>query len=333
MSKPKVFVTRRLPKLALELLGKETDFEVNPEDRVLKKEEIIAGVKEKDALLCMLTDKVDAEVMDASRRLKVISNCAVGFDNIDVNAATKKGIAVSNTPGVLTETTADLTWALLMAVARRIVKADEYVRTEKWDGWAPMLFLGEDVHGKTLGIIGLGRIGLAMARRAKGFDMKVLYHDVRRKERLEKELGIKYVSFDELLRESDFITCHVPLLPSTYHLIGERELKLMKRSAYLINTSRGPVVDELALVKSLEEGQIAGTALDVFENEPRIPKELIKMDNVVLMPHIGSASVETRTKMATIAVENLLSVLRGKVPPNLVNPEIIKTTQQNIRKF
>jgi len=324
LSKPKVFVTRRLPKLALELLGKETDFELNPEDRVLRKGEIIAGVKEKDALLCLLTDKVDAEVMDASGRLKVISNCAAGFDNIDVNAATKKGIVVTNTPGVLTETTADLTWALLMAVARRIVKSDEYVRTGKWDSWAPMLFLGEDVHGKTLGIIGLGRIGSAVARRAKGFDMKVLYHDVQREERLEKELGIKYVSLDELLRESDFITCHVPLLPSTHHLIGERELKLMKRSAYLINTSRGPVVDELALVKSLEEGQIAGAALDVFENEPRVPRELIKMDNVVLTPHIGSASVETRTKMAMMAVENLLSVLKGKVPPNLVNPEILK---------
>lgn len=324
MSKPKVFVTRKLPKPALELLEKETDFEMNPEDRILEKHEIKEGLKGKDALLCLLTDKIDAEIMEASDRLKVISNCAVGFDNIEVAEATKRGIAVTNTPGVLTETTADLSWALLMAVARRIPEAERYLREGKWKGWAPMLFLGHDVYGKTLGIVGLGRIGSAMARRAKGFDMKILYHDIQRNEQLEKELGARYVSLEELLRESDFVTLHVPLSPETYHLIGKEKLELMKPTAFLINTSRGPVVDEEALIEVLQAGKIAGAALDVYEKEPFVPKKLIKLDNVVLVPHIGSASVETRTKMALMAVENLITVLRGKVPPNLVNPEVIE---------
>lgn len=324
MKRPKVFVTRRLPEPALEVLGKETDFEINPEDRVLTKKEIIAGVKDKDALLCLLTDKIDSEIMDASSRLKVISNYAVGFDNIDVKEATKRGIAVTNTPGVLTETTADLTWALLLAVARRIVEADNFVRAGKWKGWAPMQLLGTDVHGKTLGIVGLGRIGAAVARRAIGFNMKIVYYDERRNEEAEKELGIKHVTLDELLKTSDFVTIHVPLLPTTHHLIGERELNMMKPTAYLINTARGPVIDERALIKALQERKIAGAALDVFEREPEVPQELIKMSNVILVPHIGSASVETRTKMAMIAVENLLAVLRGEIPKNLVNPEVIE---------
>ena len=321
--KPKVFVTRKLPA-GLELLGEETELEVNPEDRALKREELIEGVKGKDALLCLLMDKIDAEVMEASGRLKVISNYAVGFDNIEVAEATKRGIAVTNTPGVLTETTADLAWAILMSVARRVVESDRFLRAGKWKEWAPSLFLGRDVFGKILGIIGLGRIGAAMARRAKGFDMKVLYYNPRRKEELEEELGVEYVSLEELLKRSDFVTLHVPLLPGTRHLIGERELGLMKPTAFLVNTSRGPVVDEKALIKALQEGRIAGAALDVYEEEPKVPQALMALDNVVLVPHIGSASVETRTKMALMAVENLLAVLKGKVPPNLVNPEVIE---------
>lgn len=318
----KVFVTRALPIPALNLLRKETEVTVNPEDRQLTKEEIIEGLKGKDALLCLLTDKIDAEIMDCTR-LRVISNYAVGYDNIDVEAATKRGIPVTNTPGVLTETVADLTWALLMAIARRIVESDKHVRSGKWKGWSPMLLLGSDVYGKTLGIVGLGRVGSAVARRARGFGMKILYHSAHRKEELEKELGLECVRLRELLRRSDYVTLHVPLLPSTRHLIGEKELELMKESACLVNTSRGPVVDEEALIKALRGKRIAGAALDVYENEPSVPDALIELNNVVLTPHIGSASSETRTKMAFMAVENLLSVLRGEVPPNLVNREVL----------
>ncbi|HID90826.1 TPA: D-glycerate dehydrogenase [Candidatus Bathyarchaeota archaeon] len=322
----KVFVTRRIPEPGLELLRKECEVTINPEDRVLAKDEIIKNVKGKDGLLCLLTDKIDAEVMDAEPKLKVISNYAVGYDNIDVEAATKRGIAVTNTPGVLTDAVADLAWALLMSIARRIVEADRFVRAGRWKGWAPMLMLGGAVHGRTLGIVGLGRIGSAVARRARGFDMKVLYHDVVRREGLERELGLEHVPLEELLRRSDYVTLHVPLLPATYHLIGERELGLMKRSAYLINTSRGPVVDEAALARALEEGRIAGAALDVYEREPKVHESLLRLDNVVLVPHIGSATIETRTKMAMMAAENLLAVLKGKIPPSLVNKEVLKVT-------
>ncbi len=323
MTKPKVFVTRKLPEPARKLLEEKTDLEINPEDSALSKRGIIDGVRGKDALLCLLTDKIDAEVMSAGARLRVISNYAVGFDNIDVGEATRMGIAVTNTPGVLTETTADLTWVLLMAVARRIVEADNFLRAGKWRGWAPMLFLGQDVHGKTLGIVGLGRIGAAMAKRAKGFDMKLLYNDAQRNEELEREFGIEFVAIDQLLKRSDYVSIHLPSLPTTRHFIGEAEFKLMKPTAYLINTSRGPVVDEQALIKALQNGKIAGAALDVFEREPEVPKELIKLSNVVLVPHIGSASVETRTRMAMMAVENLLAVVKGETPKNLVNPEVV----------
>lgn len=319
----RVFVTRLLPGPALEVLRKKCEVEVNKEDRVLTKREIIEGVRGKDGLLCLLTDRIDAEVMDAGApTLKVISNYAVGFDNIDVPEATRRGIAVTNTPGVLTETTADLTWALLMAIARRIVEADKFVRKGGWKGWAPSLFLGRDVYGKTLGIVGLGRIGKAVARRAAGFEMKVLYFDVRRDEKAEKELGIRFVSLEELLRESDFVSIHVPLAKETWHLIGEKELRLMKPAAFLVNVARGPIVDEAALIRALREHWIAGAALDVYEKEPYVPPELLQLENTVLLPHLGSASVETREKMAMMAVENLLAVLESRIPPNLVNPEV-----------
>lgn len=321
--KPKVFVTRKLPA-GLDLLEEETELKVSPEDRVLERKELIDHIKGQDALLCSLADRIDAEVMDAGEHLKVISNYAVGFDNIEVAEATKRGIAVTNTPGVLTETTAELVWALLMAVARRIAEADRFLRSGKWQGWAPMLFLGRDIWGKVLGIVGLGRIGTAVAKRAKGFNMEILYYSPRRKQKLERELGVEYVPLEELLRRSDFVTLHMPLLPDTYHLIGERELELMKTTAFLINASRGPVVDENALIKALQEGKIAGAALDVYEKEPEVPSALKELSNAVLVPHIGSASVETRTKMAMVAIENLLAVLKGKVPQNLVNPEVIK---------
>ena len=324
MTKPKVYVTRLLPGGALDRLREECEVDLNTEDRAPSKEEMIEHVRGKDGLLCLLTDKVDSEVMDAAGpNLKVISNYAVGFDNIDVEAATERGIVVTNTPGVLTETTADLAWALLMAVARRIVEADKFTRAGKFKGWSPTLLLGTDVYGKTLGIIGFGRIGRAVARRAKGFDMRVLYYDVERApEEVERELNAQYVDLETLLKESDYISIHTPLTPETRHMIGERELRMMKPTAYLINTARGPIVDEAALVRALKEGWIKGAALDVFENEPELTPGLAELDNVVLAPHIGSASTETRSKMADMAVDNLLSVLRGERPENIVNPEV-----------
>ncbi|HEX29262.1 TPA: D-glycerate dehydrogenase [Candidatus Poribacteria bacterium] len=320
----KVYVTRRLPQPAIDMLEERFDVEIYPEDRAIPREVLMEKVKGIDALLPLLTDKVDAEVMDAAgENLKIIANYAVGYDNIDVDAATKRKIAVTNTPGVLTETTADMAWALMFAVARRVVEADKFTRAGKFKGWGPMMFLGGDVYGKTLGVVGVGRIGSAVAKRAKGFNMRVLYTDVVRNEEIEKEVGAKKVELDELLRESDFVTLHVPLMPSTRHLIGERELKLMKKTAYLINTSRGPVVDERALVEALRKGEIAGAGLDVYENEPELSPGLAELDNVVLTPHIASASVETRTRMATLAAENIIAFFEGKRPPTIVNPEVL----------
>ena len=319
----KVFVTRRIPEPGLDMLREHCEVELNEEDRVLTKEEIIQGVKGKDALLCLLTDDIDGEIMDANPNLKVIANYAVGFNNIRVEEATKRGLPITNTPGVLTETTADMAWTLLMTAGRRIVEADKFTRDGKYKGWGPMLLLGYDIYGKTLGLIGLGRIGEAMIKRAHGFDMKILYFDAnRRSPEEEKELGIEYRELDQLLAEADYVSLHVPLLPSTKHLIGEREFGLMKESAILVNSARGPIVDEKALVKALREGQIAGAGLDVYENEPALEPGLAELQNVVLAPHTASATRETRTKMATMAAENLLAALQGKVPPNIVNPEV-----------
>jgi len=323
MSKPKVFVTQNIPQAGLDLLMKECEVFVNKEDRVLSKGEIIERLKGMDGMVCLLTDAIDGEIMDAEPNLKVISNYAVGFNNIDVDAATERGIPVTNTPGVLTETTADFAWALLMAIARRVVEADKFTREGKFKGWRPQLLLGSDVYGKTIGIVGMGRIGQAMARRARGFDMNILYYDEYRPDpEVEKELGLTYVPFDELLQKADYVSIHVPLMESTHHLIGERELKLMKKTAYLINSARGPIVDEKALVKALQEKEIAGAGLDVFEDEPELAPGLAELDNVVIAPHIASATVETRSKMATMAAEGCLSVLKGEKPVNLVNEEV-----------
>lgn len=322
----KVYITRRIPQPGIDMIAKEHEVEINPYDRVLTREELLKVVKGKDGILSLLTDKIDAEVFDAAGpQLKVVSNYAVGYDNIDVNEATRRRIVVTNTPGVLTETTADLAWALIMAVARRIVEADKFTRAGKYEGWAPMLFLGQDVFGKTLGIIGMGRIGQTVARRAKGFNMKILYNDIKRiPEETERELDATFVSLDELLENSDFVSLHTFLSPETHHLINEDRLKKMKKTAYLINTSRGPVVDESALVKALKEGWIAGAGLDVYEFEPKLVSGLAECENAVILPHIASASVETRTKMATMAAENLLAVLANKRPPNPVNPEVLE---------
>ena len=319
----KVLVTRKLPDKAMKLLYETYDVELNPWDRVMTEDELIEGIRDKQGLLCLLTDNISAEIMDEAKNLKVISNYAVGFNNINVKAATERGIPVTNTPGVLTETTADLAWALLMATARRVVEADAFMRKGAYKGWGPMLFLGGDVYGKTLGLIGMGRIGSAVARRAVGFNMRILYYDMNRlPEDEEKVLNLEYADFDEILRSSDFVSLHVPLVPSTKHLIGTRELSLMKPTSYLINTSRGPVVDEKALVEALRSKKIAGAGLDVYENEPEMAPGLAQLESVVLLPHIASASVDTRTKMGTIAACNLMTGLAGELPANCVNPEV-----------
>ncbi len=319
-----ILVTRQIPEAGIEILKKNfKNVIVNTKDRNLTYNELIKKVRGVDAILCLLNDRIDAKVIANMDKCKVISNYAVGFNNIDVEEATKRGIIVTNTPGVLTDATADLTWALILAVTRRIVEADKFVRKGKFKGWAPMLLLGSELAGKTLGIIGAGRIGTAVGLRAKGFKMKVLYFNLNKNETLEEEVGAKKVSLETLLKNSDIVTIHVPLTPKTKHLIGARELNLMKKGAYLINTSRGEVVDEKALIKALKTGKLAGAGLDVFEYEPFVPKELIELDNVVLTPHIGSATVETRTKMAVVAAENIVKVLSGKIPANVVNPEVL----------
>ncbi len=318
----KIFVTRKIPEPGLILLRKEHEIEVNPYDRVLTKKEIMQGLKGKDGLLCLLTDTIDEEVISSEPKLKMISSYAVGYNNIDVKEATKRGISVSNTPGVLTDATAEMAWSLLFSATRHIVEGDKFTRSGKFKGWDPMLLLGQGITGKTLGIIGAGRIGTCFALKSKGFNMKILYVDGKTDDTLENELGAKKVTLDTLLKKSDFISLHIPLLSSTHHLIGEQELRMMKKTAVLINTSRGPVIDEKALVKALKNGWIFGAGLDVYENEPHVEKELLKLNNVILQPHSASATVESRTKMAIMAAENMLTGLKGEMPPNCVNPDI-----------
>jgi len=323
--KPKVFVSRSIPEAGIKMLQKSCDVTISKKNRVLSKKELIAGVKGKDALLCLLTDKIDASVMKASKNLKVVANYAVGINNIDVKAATKLGIPVTNTPGVLTDSVADHACALLLATARRIPESDVYVRKGKYKGWEPKLFLGGDLAGKTLGIIGSGRIGSAVAERlANGFKMKVMYYDVKRNPFIEKSVKAKFSTIPQVLKQADFVSIHVPLLPTTHHLIGKKELGMMKKTAYLINTSRGPVIDEKALVLALKKGEIAGAAMDVFEKEPKLMPGLAKLPNVVLTPHTASATIYTRNAMSEIAAKNILAILKGKKAPNLVNTEILK---------
>jgi glyoxylate reductase len=327
VQKHKVFVTREIPERGLRIIKKRFDAEVWTDPTPPPKHVIIQKSAKVDALATLLTDTIDAEVFDAAPNLKIIAQFAVGYDNIDIKEATKRGIYVTNTPGVLTETTADFAWALLMVVARRVVEADKYIRSGKWEvGWHPTMILGRDVYGATLGIVGLGRIGAAVAKRATGFDMRTLYYSATRKPDLEKTLGLVFTDLDTLLQKSDFVSIHVPLMKKTYHLIDERKLKLMKKTASLINNSRGPVVDEKALYKALTEGWIAGAALDVFEQEPTsVDNPLLKLDNVVVAPHISSSSHETRSRMAEMVAENLIAFFEGRIPPNLVNREVLKT--------
>lgn len=327
MPKPKVYVTRLLPERGLTKIRQNFDTEVWEEYGPPPKRVIVEKVSDIDGLVPLLSDPIDAEVFDAAPKLKIVAQMAVGFDNIDIKEATRRCIYVTNTPEVLTETTADFAWALLMAIARRVVEADKYVRTGQWKvSWHPSMLLGRDVHGATLGIVGAGRIGAALARRAKGFDMKILYYDVVPRPDLEKDLGAKHVDLDTLFRESDFVSVHVPLMKETYHLVDARKLSLMKKTAYLINNSIGPTVDEKALYDALKEGRIAGAGLDVFEQEPTpTSNPLLRLENVVVAPHISSASHETRSKMAEMAADNAIAFFEGKKPPNLVNPEVLQT--------
>jgi len=328
--KPKVYVTREMPERGLSIIKERFEAEVWSDYAPPPKKTIIEKAAKVDALATLLSDKIDAEVFDAAPNLKIVAQMAVGFDNIDVNEATKRGIYVTNTPGVLTETTADFAWALLMAVARRVVEADKYVRMGKWKvGWHPMMMQGRDIYGATIGIVGLGRIGCAIAKRAKGFDMTVLYFDVVRRPDFEKEYNIQFTELDTLFQKADFVTIHLPLTKETYHLVDEKKLRLMKKTAYLINNARGPIVNEKALYKALKEGWIAGAAFDVFEQEPTsVQNPLLKLDNVVVAPHISSSSYETRSRMAEMVAENLVAFFEGKTPPNLVNPEVVKAKRK-----
>jgi glyoxylate reductase len=328
MKRRGVYVTRMVPQENLEELQRHFDVEVNPDDRALTREELKQKVKGRDAVLSILTDTIDGEMLDAAGpQCRIVANFAVGYNNFDLAAATRRGVILTNTPGVLDDATATLTMTLLLACARRLVEADNFVRANKWRGWAPLFFIGLDVDGRTLGIAGLGRIGKNVARKARAFDMQILYSDVRRDEAFERETGARQVDKETLLRESDFLSLHVPLLPETKHYVGARELRLMKRTAVLINASRGPVVDEKALVAALREKVIWGAGLDVFEDEPALAPGLADLENVVVVPHIASGTIETRRRMGEIAVRNIVKVLGGEAPDTCVNPEVLKKTK------
>jgi len=321
---PKVlYVTRQIFDDVLDRLRQECRVRLWTEDRPVPRDELLAQVADADGLYCMLTDRVDAEVLDHAPRLRVVSNMAVGYDNIDVAECTRRGIPVGNTPGVLTDTTADLAFALILAAARRLVEAADYVRAGHWRTWGPMIMAGRDVYGTTLGIVGMGRIGAAVARRAQAFDMRVIYTSRHPHAEVDAALGTRRVDLDTLLREADIVSLHTPLTPDTYHLIGERELQSMKSSAILVNTARGGVVDPKALYRALSEGWIAYAALDVTEPEP-IPRDdpLLSLPNCIVVPHIGSATYATRHRMAVMAAENVLAGVRGEQLPYCVNPEV-----------
>jgi glyoxylate reductase len=319
----KILVTKPVFPEAIEFLKTQVSVDLNTDERTLTKPELIQRMSGVQGAVTLATDTIDTEVLEAVPNLQIVSNVAVGLNNIDVKAATRLGILVTNTPGVVTETTADFAWALLMAAARRVAEGDRFVRGGQWRVWKFQLLLGHDVHGKTLGIIGLGNIGKAVARRAKGFGMSIQYCGSGRSIPAADSEGATEVSFETLLRTSDFISVHVPLLPSTTHLLNENAFDLMKPDCIVVNSSRGPVVDEKALVRALLSGKIAGAGLDVFEREPEVEPELLKLDNVVLAPHIGSSSRETRLRMCMMAIENVLAGLKGERPPNLVNPEAL----------
>ena len=324
MARPRILITGRLPDEVLQALKQRFEVEANLEDKPMDRERVLRAIGDKEGFISLVGDSIDVELLDRAPRLRMIAQVAVGYDNVDLAAATARGIPVSNTPDVLTDATADLTFGLILALSRRIVELDGRVRRGEFKFWAPMLFLGREVTGKTLGIVGFGRIGQAVAQRARGFRMRVLYSDPRKIDAVrEQELNAESVDLVRLLREADFVCVHVSLSEETRHLIGRTELALMKPTAHLINAARGPAVDEKALVEALRSGTIAGAGLDVYENEPALAPGLVELDNVVLLPHVGSATLETRIKMASLAAENLCAGLDGRVPPNLINREVL----------
>ncbi len=321
----RVFVSRLIPERGLNKVKAATDTEVWNSDMPPPADVLLEKAKDCDGLLALLTDKINGDFMDACPKLKVIANLAVGFDNIDISAATERGVIVGNTPGVLTDTTADFAWTLLMAAARRLTEGERYVRDGKWQTWGPLLLRGQDIHHATLGLVGLGRIGSEMARRAQGFSMQVLYNDIFRREDLEESMGIRYVDMDTLLSESDFVSVHVPLLNETHHLIDAAAFAKMKNSAVLVNSARGPIVDPKALYDALSSGQIFAAGLDVTEPEPiEMDDPLLTLENCVIAPHIASGSVETRAQMSDVAAENILAGLAGQQGPAIVNPEVFE---------
>lgn len=317
----KIYMTRKILPAGIELLQNfSSNLKINPADAPLSRKELLKNIQGNSAVITMLSDQIDQEAMAAAGpKLKVIANYAVGYNNIDMEEANRRGIMVTNTPGVLTNATADLAWALIMAVSRRIVEADQFCRKGKFKEWAPELMLGMELSGKTIGILGAGRIGQATARRAKAFDMNILYCSRHDKFEFENETRARRVGLEDLLKEADILSLHLPLVKETHHLLDYHELSLMKKNAILINTARGPIINETALTKVLKEGKIAGAGLDVYENEPKIHSDLIKMKNTVLLPHIGSATVETRSKMSEMVAKNVITALSGNIPPNLVN--------------
>lgn len=326
MAKPKVYVSRLIPEPALEIVRAATEMRVwDREDVPPPREVLLREVAASEGLLSLLTDKVDDELIRAAPRLRVVANMAVGFDNIDVPAATRRGVVVTNTPEVLTETVADFAFTLMLAASRRLVEADTLTRAGEWKTWSPLMLAGQDMHHATLGLVGVGRIGAAVARRAKGFEMRVIYYDVVRRPDLEQSLGIEFRDLNEVLREADFISVHVPLTEQTRHLISRDQFRLMKKTAVFVNTSRGPVVDQAALAEALRTRTIYAAGIDVFEKEP-VPADdpLLRLDNVIVAPHIASASIPTRIRMATLAAENLVAALQGKRPPTPVNPEVLE---------
>ncbi|MGE5443887.1 MAG: 2-hydroxyacid dehydrogenase [Ignavibacteriales bacterium] len=316
----KVFITANLPGKAVELLKKDFHVEVFPGERTPTRDELLEGAKDAHALITMLSDRVDRTLIDSCPNLRVVSNCAVGTENIDIPYATKRGIFVTNTPGILTETTADLAWVLILSVSRRVLEGDSFVREGKFIGWRPSLLMGLSVYGKTMGIYGMGRIGAAVGRRARGFDMDVIYHNRNRNEEVEEIVKARYVDFSTLLRESDFLVITAPLNENTRGRFGTQEFRHMKRTSMIVKVGRGQIIKERELARALKEGIIWGAGLDVYEREPIVDEGLLGLKNVVLLPHLGSASQETREKMVEMAVENVVMALSGKTPRNLINP-------------
>ena len=325
MAKLKVFITRKIPDAGMDLLKKRFVVKIYPKDNAIPRKELEKGVKWCDALLCLLTEKIDSKLMDLNKNLKIISNYAVGFDNVEIKAANERKIPVTNTPDVLTEAVAEHTIALMMSIARRIPEADDFVRKGKYKVWSPMLLLGPQFKDKTLGIVGLGSIGSAVAKMAiKGLEMNVIYNKRHRDKKFEKKYNAKFVSLSELMKKSDVVSLHTPLNKSTRHLIGKKQFDMMKKTAYLINTSRGPIVDEVSLISALRKRKIRGAALDVFEYEPKVPSAMKKINNIILTPHIASGTTEARDAMAVLAANSIIEISKGKIPKNIVNKEIYK---------